>query len=351
MKKFWLISAFLCTLLLAAEPAKSTSPGTSVSNADPEILGAGGKKKLLQGRDYQGVFPVKTIAVITPASYPGYDINRLGVELLKNASYNVKVMPHVFEKPAPDKMAANKNYAALPVELRLEDFYKAWNDSDVEMILCSRGGVGSLELMSKIDWDKLEKRPDLIFMGYSDVTLIHCRLLQKGYGRPIAGPTAGSLPGLAPQMIPGMKKMLSGEEVGPIKVTPLVKGDCSGKPLAGLLSRLVQAKNADFLPELKGRVIFIEGVKCTAAKVERDLEELRAKNFFDGVTGVVFCKFTATNEKEAIRGVIEKFAPKLGGIPVYADFPFGHAAENHAIDLTRDIVIKDDAVWFPAVKN
>ena len=341
VKRVLVVSVFLSALILAAAPARE---------ADPETVGASGKNARRQ-RDYRGVFPVRTIAVITPASYPGSKANRTGVELLKKAAYNVKVLPHAFEKPAPEKMAASKNYASLPVELRLEDFYKAWNDPEVEMIICSRGGTGCQELMAKIDWSKLKKRPDLIFMGFSDVTLVHCRLVQKGYGRPVAGPTAGSLPGLDPKVIPGMKKMLSGEAVGPIKVTPLVKGECSGKPLAGLLSRFVRAKNADFLPETRGRVIFIEGVKCTAEGVKRDLEELKAKKFFDGVAGVVFCKFTGTKEGEAIRTVIHEFAPKLGGIPVYEGFPFGHAAGNHAIDLTRTVVIRNNAVSFPAVKK
>ena len=341
VKRVLVVAVCLSSLFLAAAPARE---------ADPEAVGTTGKNARRQ-REYRGVFPVRTIAVITPASYPGSRANRMGVELLKKASYNVKVLPHAFEKPSPEKMAASKNYASLPVELRLEDFYKAWNDPEVEMILCSRGGTGCQELMSKIDWSILKKRPDLIFMGFSDVTLVHCRLLQKGYGRPVAGPTAGSLPGLDPKVIPGMKKMLSGEEVGPIRVTPLVKGECSGKPLAGLLSRFVRAKNADFLPETRGRVIFIEGVKCTAEAVKRDLEELKAKKFFDGVAGVVFCQFTGTNEKAAIRGVIREFAPKLGGIPVCEGFPFGHAAGNHAVDLTRTAVIRDDAVCFPAVKK
>ena len=341
MKRVLIVSVFLSALVLAAAPARE---------ADPETVGATGKNARRQ-RDYRGVFPVRTIAVITPASYPGSKANRMGVELLKKASYKVKVLPHAFEKPSPEKMAASKNYATLPVEPRLEDFYRAWNDPEVEMIMCSRGGTGCQELMAKIDWSKLKKRPELIFMGFSDVTLVHCRLLQKGYGRPVAGPTAGSLPGLDPKVIPGMKKMLSGEEVGPVKVTPLVKGECSGKPLAGLLSRFVRAKNADFLPETRGRVIFIEGVKCTAEGVRRDLEELKTKKFFDGAAGVVFCKFTGTKEGEAIRTVIVEFAPKLGGIPVYEGFPFGHAAGNHAIDLTRRAVIREDAVWFPAVKK
>ena len=65
-----------------------------------------------------GIFPpgVKTIACITPASYPGSSSHRRCPELLKKAGYKVKIFPHSFDKPEP-----GKTYA--PLKGRLEDFY------------------------------------------------------------------------------------------------------------------------------------------------------------------------------------------------------------------------------------
>ena len=56
-------------------------PAASAPNADPEILKAKSGK-----RDYAGVFPahVKTIAVITPASYPSPSYTKWGMNMLRN---------------------------------------------------------------------------------------------------------------------------------------------------------------------------------------------------------------------------------------------------------------------------
>ena len=343
MKNYSVIFVMLFAFVLSAAPVKK-----AVQESDPELVFSRSKVK----RDYKNVFPVKTIAFITPASFPHSKSHRLGVEMLKK-HYKVKVMPHVFLDPATLKNTgenAGKSYRALPVEMRLEDFYKAWKDPDVEMIICARGGVGSMQLLEKVDWTKLPKRPELIFMGYSDVTLILCKLLEKGYGRPVAGPMAGSMSGLDPAMITGLKKMLAGEKVGPYKVTPLVKGDRSGKVFAGLLSRFVQAKRNNYLLDTKGKVLFIEGVNRTAKEVKEQLTELKEKKFFDGAAAVVFCQFTRTKEGKKIQNVLKEFAPSLG-IPVYTGFPFGHTAKHQAMDLTRTAEIKNNMVTFPAVKK
>ena len=73
---------------------------------------------------------VKTIACIAPGSYPGTKHHKLGVELLRQAGYKVKVMPHTFVR--------QKDKAQAPLEGRLADFYAAWNDPEVDMIFCVR---------------------------------------------------------------------------------------------------------------------------------------------------------------------------------------------------------------------
>jgi muramoyltetrapeptide carboxypeptidase len=71
-------------------------------------------------------------------------------------------MPHAFVREE------GKNHA--PVAEKVADFYAAWNDPEVDMIFCVRGGRGCEELLDNLDWTKLKKRPELYFQGYSDVT-------------------------------------------------------------------------------------------------------------------------------------------------------------------------------------
>ena len=285
---------------------------------------------------------VKTIACIAPGSTPGTKHHKLGIELLRQAGYKVKVMPHTFVKQP------NKNQA--PLAGRLADFYAAWNDPEVDMIFCVRGGVGSEEILDNLDWTKLKKRPNLYFQGYSDITLILGALIAKKHGHPIAGPMAGSLSGLPQDAIEAMKNMNHGKQVGPIKLKTLVPGDCQGIAAAGLLQRFSVLANKNYCPSNKGKIIFIEAVNIKAQTVKKHLYTLLEKKFFEGAAGIVFCQFARCNPQEEIAPILQEFAPKAG-IPVYSDFPFGHVARNYSIDLTRHVIIKNGKVTFPEIKK
>ncbi len=291
---------------------------------------------------YTGVFPdgVGTVACISPASYPDSPQHRRGVELLKKVGLKVKVMPHAFARPEGGKGPA-------PLAFRLEDFQTAWNDPEVDMIICIRGGHGSGELVENLDWDRLEKRPNLYFQGYSDVTLITGALLAKGYGHPVAGPMAGAMPGLRDDFIKEMKAMYHGEAVGPYKVKPLVSGDFSGFPLVGNLERLTHLAESDYCPDVRGRVIFIEGVHTPPERIRKQLRTLIDLKFFDGAAGVVFCRFVRCGAPKEIEAVLEECAPAIG-VPVRRGFPFGHSSRSTTIDFRRRVVVVGNTVLFPA---
>ena len=338
MKKS-VLHVILLTLTLASSQAIQAA-----NNGDPEVFSTKGGK-----RDYTGVYPahIKTIAVITPASYPNPKNSKRGVQLMEMAGYKVKIYPNAYKRPA----GVEKNrYLSIPVELRVKDFEAAWCDMENDVILCSRGGSGTEDLVAKVNWDKLPRRPELIVQGYSDVTMLLSALTAKGYGRPVAGVNTTSIPGLQPALIPEMKKMLHGQELKPIKLKTLVPGDCSGKMIAGLLSRFARVVKANYGLNNKGKIVIIEVVSSTPAKIKEDLDYLLANKFFDGASGVVFGHILRSGDNKLNDRIISDFAKKLN-IPVYRGFPFGHSSNHLAIDFARTAEIKNGVIHFPAVKK
>lgn len=313
-------------------------------NADPEVF-AGTKERI----NYTGVFPahIKTVAVITPASYPAPRAVNKGIALLRAAGLNVKVYPAATMKP---EGIGKNSYASVPVKLRVKDFEAAWNDRKNDIIICTRGGVGTEELVAAVNWKKLPKRPELYLLGYSDVTMLLSAMSAKGYGRPLAGPTVNSLPGLAKNILPLMKKMLHGEEVR-IKLIPVKSGDCSGKVVAGLITRYTKVAKAGYGFKTEKRIVVIESVNRKAKEIASCLDELLAAGFFNGASGIVFGHISRSPDKaKTINAMIKNFANKVN-IPVYRGFPFGHSSRNLVIDFTRPATIKNDIIIFPACKT
>lgn len=285
---------------------------------------------------------VRTVALIAPGLYSSRAVCQSGIQLLQDAGYKLKIMPNTFVR--------QKNIAQAPLAGRLSDFYTAWNDPEVDMILCIRGGMGNEEVMDNIDWSKLKNRPELYFQGFSDVTFTNCALLHKKLGHPVAGPSVRTLAGLTDDSIAAMRAMHQGEQVGPIQLKALVPGDCKGLPIAGLLPVFAIVVDKEYCPDTAGRIIFIEGVGIRAADVKAQLEKLLAKNFFDKAAGIVFCQFVRCNPADEVEKIIDEFALKMK-IPVYKGFPLGHTTRHYAVDLQRSAEIKDGKIVFPAVKK
>ena len=307
------------------------------SAGDAELFDSHGQDE----KKFIGLLPsnIKTIAVLSPGSHPGKPLHKKGIELLQNAGYKVKIMPNTFVR--------QKEKAQAPLSGRLADFYQAWNDPEVDMIICVRGGLGSEEVMDHLDWKKLKKRPELYFQGYSDITLITCTLFAKGYGHPVAGPNTGSMSGMTSDSIEAMKKIYHGQQLGPIKLETIVPGDCQGYPLPGLLQRLSVLSEKEYCPSAKGRIVFIEEVGNSAEMIEKNLNKLLEKKFFKDAAGVVFCQFVRCKDDYKINGILKDFSTKLK-LPVYKGFPFGHTSRIYCIDFTRRVSIKNGFVTFSA---
>ena len=88
MRKINLLCAFLtaCCMTLCLAAAKNDS--------DPEVLSSKGGK-----RNYTGVYPVKTIAIITPGSYPNPKTANPAIKLLRKAGYKtgLYMSPYVYD--------------------------------------------------------------------------------------------------------------------------------------------------------------------------------------------------------------------------------------------------------------
>lgn len=324
MKNLLLIAAaFVCVQGMSAD--------------DPEVFNSGKTGKMDR---FIGLFPpeIKCVAVITPASTPNAANIRRGVAMLERAGLKVKLMPHALNPPARGKRGPS-------LDDRLADWNQALNDPEVDMILCTRGGTGTQELLDHIDWEKLKER-DLPIMGYSNVTELTGAMLRHEAGYPLSGPTLGSMVSATPKALAWLKATLAGGELPPMKLQPLRKGDARGPVYSGHLVLLddLQKRPAHRV-DTAGRIVFIECVRREAPALRPYLESLYKDGFFDKVSAVVFCHFNRVKDPDAISAMLEDFAGKLS-CPVYKGFPYGHEPANFVLDFHRTAVIKDDTLTF-----
>ncbi|MDE2144874.1 MAG: LD-carboxypeptidase [Patescibacteria group bacterium] len=82
---------------------------------------------------------------------------------LEKLGYKVKIAPHALQ---------SKGDVSGTPEERVSDMHEMFRDPEVKMIMCTIGGNDSNQLIGRLDYDLIRKNPK-IFVGYSDITVLH----------------------------------------------------------------------------------------------------------------------------------------------------------------------------------
>ena len=316
------------------------------SDEDGEIVTADGASPR-RALDFSGCFPadkIKTVALVMPASIQSKARFDSGKAALEAAGYRVKVMPRLdFEKVAP-------------VEDRVADFEQAWMDPEVDLVLCARGGRGSEELLDKIDWAKLRKRPQRV-LGSSNITMLLNAMLKEKAGRPFSGPLLSQFLYAKRPAFDWMAKAFA--EDGPmpdVKLRALRPGACSGLACGGHIALVLKGVQTGWAADAKGRIVFLETSVCDPSAARGILDELVSSGYFKECAGVVFGDMAAGGPnktrlsgkaakaaKAEMARVKKDFAAKMS-CPVYEGYPYGHVPVSYAIDFLREKTISADGV-------
>jgi len=124
-----------------------------------------------------------TIGIIVPASAPPDPkaIDR-SVETLKKLGFKPRLAKNVRKR---------WGYLAGTDRERASDLMSMFTDKNVNAIICVRGGYGTGRLLPLLDYKAIGANPK-IFLGYSDITSVHCAFLEKANLISFHGPMLNS---------------------------------------------------------------------------------------------------------------------------------------------------------------
>lgn len=72
----------------------------------------------------------------------------------------------------------NFGHVSGTLDERVSDLHSAFADKEVKAIICTIGGNNSNQLLKFIDWNLIKENPK-IFLGYSDITVLHNAIYKK----------------------------------------------------------------------------------------------------------------------------------------------------------------------------
>jgi muramoyltetrapeptide carboxypeptidase len=299
-----------------------------------------------------------TIAFVAPSSgFAVHALHRLNKarEVFEAAGYMIKIYASVTRSPQENvaQLVANHQepldpaiygaqypcYGSADAITRAQDLMAAFLDPQVRAIVCTIGGLNSHELLEYLDFELIREHAK-IFVGYSDITSLHCALQARAGVVSFYGPSAicqfGEFPEpLAYTMEYFWRAVTTAKPLGSIKPSRewtddktadwttktdityvnkmkpnagyewLREGTASGPLLGGCLPVLLNVRGTPFMPDLTGAVLLLETPESEHAydqgmsldSINMVLGSLRIDGTFAKIQGLLVGRVYAHSEE------------------------------------------------------
>lgn len=287
--------------------------------------------------------PGDTLGIIAPASAPPEPRNLdRAVAVLEQLGYKVRLSPNVRKR---------RGFLAGSDRERAGDLMRLFMDRRVNAILCVRGGYGTARLLPLLDYAAIRANAK-IFIGYSDITSLHCAFLKRAGLVSFHGPMLNSdfvhddMPSFT---VKSFFRLLSkpvaygsiaqGYRRQTVKV--LRRGIIRGPLIGGNLTILCTTLGTPWQPDFKGCILFLEDLSEEPYRMDRMLTHLLNAGVLQQVAGIAIginkdCHDPKAKTAKEYRQTLEDvFHDRLLPlkVPVVMGLPFGHIPHNATLPV------------------
>ncbi len=272
-------------------------------------------------------------SVVAPASPMDLHEIESGLQKLKEIGIDHERKPGI---------SYDHKYLAGTDEERASTFHKAFEEEKSDVIFCVRGGYGSSRILDLLDFDLISRNPKL-FVGYSDITFLHCAIWSQCRVVSVHGPTISQLRVLPDDDIDSLLRVLSG--TAPRYTFPfaqtLKNGRGEGRVFGGNLTCLCHLLGTRYEPDLTGAILFLEDRGEALYRLDRMLNHLKLAGKLSSLSGLLLGEFISCGPVSAIWDLVLDVLGNTN-IPVLAGIPVGHGSRNVSLPLGLNAVLDAD---------
>ena len=292
-----------------------------------------------------------TIGLVSPSSATDESLSlQLAREAMEALGFNVKEGRH---------LAARRGYLAGTDAQRAGDLNAMFADPDVDAIVCVRGGSGAGRLLPLLDYAQVRRTPKAL-LGYSDITALHCALQSQAGLVTFHGPNGtGSWNGFNAdqfrrlfferELIEFRNKQDAGDELVPRRnrTATITGGKAQGELVGGNLTVLTALAGSPYLPDFRGRILFLEDVSEAPYRIDRMFSTLKLMGALDGIAGFIFGECTDCDPGDGygsltIDEILDDYIRPLK-IPAYRGAMIGHIREQFIVPVGGRVEMDADA--------
>uniref|UniRef100_UPI0032172D1F S66 peptidase family protein n=1 Tax=uncultured Draconibacterium sp. TaxID=1573823 RepID=UPI0032172D1F len=278
--------------------------------------------------------PNSKICIVSPAGKIEKKHVMPAVDWFEKQGYKVELGEHVF--------AQHFQFAGTD-EQRLNDLQTALDDPDCDAIICSRGGYGTVRIISRLDFTAFVKNPKWL-VGFSDITILHSCLNNLEFAT-----IHGVMPryffdndGNPREDLVSMMKLISGEGINySINATEYNRnGKVKAELIGGNLSIVTSLQGTAYDLNTDGKILFLEDIDEFLYHTDRMIHQLKLSGKLDKLAGLILGDFTDMKDNESpfgktVHEIIMEAVAEFD-YPVCFNFPGGHDKKNLALAFGKE---------------
>ena len=295
-----------------------------------------------------------TIGLVSPSSATDDSFNlQLAREAMEAFGFEVKAGPH---------LGSRHGYLAGTDAERAGDLNAMFADPSVKAIVCTRGGSGAARLLPLLDYDAIRRNPKVL-LGYSDITALHCALQAKTGLVTFHGQIgSGSWNAFNAdqfrrvfferELMDYRNKVEAGDELVPRRNRTITirGGKVSGELVGGNLTVLAALAGSPYLPDFRGKILFLEDVGEAPYRIDRMLSTLKLMGALDKISGFIFGECTDCKPGDGygsltLEQIFDDYIRPLK-IPAYRGAMIGHIREQFIVPVGGKVELDADAGTF-----
>ena len=285
--------------------------------------------------------PGDTIALVSPSSATDERLNlQLSREVMEALGFKVRTGAHY---------AARRGHLAGSDAARASDINAAFADPDVRAVVAVRGGSGAARLLPLLDYDAIRANPKVL-LGYSDITALHSAIHARTGLVTFHGPNGtGSWNTFNTDQFRRLffereamhyrNPVEAGDELVPRRnrTLTITGGRAQGELVGGNLTVLTALAGSPYLPDFRGKVLFLEDVAEAPYRVDRMFSTLRLMGALDGLAGFIFGECTDCDPGDGhgsltLDEILDDYIRPLG-IPAYRGAMIGHIRQQFIVPV------------------
>ena len=295
-----------------------------------------------------------TVGLVSPSSATDEPLDlQLAQEAMQALGFKVKTGAHYAER---------RGYLAGTDAERAGDLNAMFADKQVKAVICVRGGSGAARLLPLLDYDVIRRNPKVL-LGYSDITALHSAIHARTglvtFHGPIGSGSWNRFNVDQFQRVFFDRELMQyqnttdrGDELVQRKnrTVTLTAGKAQGELIGGNLSVLVALAGSSYLPDFRGKILFLEDVSEAPYRIDRMLSTLKLMGALDQVAGVVFGQCTDCEPGDgygslSLAQILDDYLKPMK-VPAYRGAMIGHIREQFIVPVGGKVELDADAGSF-----